>query len=68
MNGLRASEVEHLSRGQRTKIRNSWASDVGLARRYGVSVATIRKVRSSACKLHPARIAAIDRKWRKLGL
>lgn len=52
---IRDKQAEHLSTQQRTHIRNSRATERGLARKYGVKVQTIRLVRATADPFHPYR-------------
>jgi len=64
---LRKADVQHLSTRQRTYIRYSSRTEHALARTFGVSVATIRKVRATADRDHPARIANAVRREQAVG-
>lgn len=63
---ITAKQAEHLSSDQRADIRYSWASPIGLARKYGVSVATIQLLRRTAVPGHPARIVARNARWSRV--
>lgn len=57
---------DHLSPTQRNQIRyHIRATEQGIARKYGISVATVRDVRRRAQSAHPARLAAITRRWER---
>lgn len=55
-----AKQGQHLTREQKAEIRygHPGASDLALARKYGVRAATIRLVRSTGEWNHAARVAA----------
>lgn len=56
---------DHLSKAQRNYIRyRIRATEEGVARKYGISVAEVRQVRANAQPQHPARVAAIARRKR----
>lgn len=60
---IRANEVQHLTAGQRNQIRyHVRATEQGIARKFGVSVKSVRLVRANAQPQHPARVAAIQRR------
>lgn len=58
---------DHLSSRQRSRIRYYHrATERGIARMYGISVAQVRAIRATAQPNHPARLAAKERRggWR----
>ena len=60
---MRDREAEHLSARQRTFIRYSARTYDALAAMYGVRPHTIMLIRQTAFRGHPARLAAIRRRW-----
>lgn len=50
---------DHLSRTARNRIRYHYrATEQGIARKHGISVAMVREIRANAQPNHPARMAA----------
>ena len=55
--------ARHLTASQRNAIRYKIsATEAGVARKYGISVALVREVRAGAQLAHPARLAAWARR------
>lgn len=59
---ITAKQAGHLTAGQRTDVRYSLATELSVARKYGISVATVRLIRDTACPSHPARQSARQRR------